>query len=401
VGTVLAELENDDIVRQLAQAQIELETAQANLELSQQDSAYNASRTEISLQTQRLELAKLQQSLEAAKDNVELARLALEDVKDGASAEQLQVAQHQLEQAKNSLWAAQVKRDAVCGYNSEADCDVAQAAVQNGEESVSIAQINLQQLQEAPTAAELAGAQAAYDGALIAQRQLELDIQIKQNAIALTEMELERLQTQVDAQLAAAVERAQLTVDRLQAQVEETQVISPIAGRVTSVGAYAGRAATAYNPLFIVSNDDELELRADPVVSQLELLREGMACIIELTQYPGREIQGEIILLPYPYGSGGGSNVEDADTSTHIAFDPGDLAVESGDLVNITVELEKKDNVLWLPPSAIRTFSGRNFVVIQDESGQQQRVDVTIGIKSSERVEITMGLEEGQTVVGQ
>ncbi len=104
-------------------------------------------------------------------------------------------------------------------------------------------------------------------------------------------------------------------------------------------------------------------------------------------------------MLPYPYGSGGGSNVEDVDTSTHISFDPGDLSVEAGDVVNITVSLEKKEDVLWLPPAAIRTFSGRNFVVVQDADGQQHRVDVVIGIESDERVEIEMGLEEGQIVV--
>jgi multidrug efflux pump subunit AcrA (membrane-fusion protein) len=401
VGTVLAELENDDIVRQLAQAQIELETAQDDLTTSEADTAYQASRTELTLQNQQLQLSKLQQSLEGAKSDVELAQLHLEDVKNGASPEELAVAQSQLEQAKNSLWSAQVRRDATCGQTKEADCDAAQATVQNAEEAVRIATINLQQLQDAPTEQDLAAAQAAYDGAVEAQKQAELDIQIQQNTITLTQMELDRLKSQTDSQLTAAVERAQLTVDRLQAQVEETQVISPIAGRVTSVGAYAGRSATAYNPVFIVADDSQLEIRADPVVSQLELLREGMTCSLELTAYPGRPIEGEITVLPYPYGSGGGSNVEDVDTSTHISFDPGDLSVEAGDVVNITVSLEKKEDVLWLPPAAIRTFSGRNFVVVQDADGQQHRVDVVIGIESDERVEIEMGLEEGQIVVGQ
>jgi len=60
--------------------------------------------------------------------------------------------------------------------------------------------------------------------------------------------------------------------------------------------------------------------------------------------------------------------------------------------------LEVKDDVLWLPPLAVRDFGGRRFVVIE-ENGRQRRVDVTVGIQSADRVEIVSGLEEGQVVL--
>jgi multidrug efflux pump subunit AcrA (membrane-fusion protein) len=60
--------------------------------------------------------------------------------------------------------------------------------------------------------------------------------------------------------------------------------------------------------------------------------------------------------------------------------------------------LEQKEDVLWLPPQAIRTFEGRKFVVVQ-EDGFQQRVDVKVGIEGDDRTEIEEGVEEGQIVV--
>jgi multidrug efflux pump subunit AcrA (membrane-fusion protein) len=75
------------------------------------------------------------------------------------------------------------------------------------------------------------------------------------------------------------------------------------------------------------------------------------------------------------------------------------VEVEPGDLVRVTVVLEQKEDVLWLPPAAIRTFEGRKFVVVQEGAGQRQ-VDVTLGIESEERVEIETGLEEDQVVIG-
>ncbi|MEJ5200292.1 MAG: secretion protein HlyD, partial [Anaerolineae bacterium] len=69
-------------------------------------------------------------------------------------------------------------------------------------------------------------------------------------------------------------------------------------------------------------------------------------------------------------------------------------------LVKVTVIVERKENALWLPPQAIRTFEGRRFVVIKEGVGQR-RVDVKVGIESLDRIEILDGVAEGQQVLGQ
>ena len=57
------------------------------------------------------------------------------------------------------------------------------------------------------------------------------------------------------------------------------------------------------------------------------------------------------------------------------------------------------EDVLWLPPAAIREFNGRLFVVAQ-EGDSQKRVDIKIGLQNENQVEVISGLSEGQTVVG-
>ncbi len=54
--------------------------------------------------------------------------------------------------------------------------------------------------------------------------------------------------------------------------------------------------------------------------------------------------------------------------------------------------------MLWVAPQAIRTYEGRNFVVVKTDS-LPKRVDVRLGIKNEEQVEILEGLEEGQVVI--
>jgi multidrug efflux pump subunit AcrA (membrane-fusion protein) len=61
--------------------------------------------------------------------------------------------------------------------------------------------------------------------------------------------------------------------------------------------------------------------------------------------------------------------------------------------------LQQKDKVLWIPLPALRTFQGKDFVLVV-EGEVQRRVTVTVGIRSEDHVEVLSGLTAGQIVVG-
>lgn len=69
-------------------------------------------------------------------------------------------------------------------------------------------------------------------------------------------------------------------------------------------------------------------------------------------------------------------------------------------IARIRIVLERKDDVLLLPPEAVRSFEGRRFVVVR-EGDRERRATVRIGITTETQVEILEGLEEGDIVVGQ
>ena len=86
-----------------------------------------------------------------------------------------------------------------------------------------------------------------------------------------------------------------------------------------------------------------------------------MTLTAEIVNRPGNFIDGFIRTLPYPYGSGGKiEGVQDEDTAAHIMLEQNiqDLGMDLGDRMRITVELERAENTLWLPPQAIRSFEG-------------------------------------------
>jgi multidrug efflux pump subunit AcrA (membrane-fusion protein) len=282
---------------------------------------------------------------------------------------ELETAQLELERAQVRLEQAQ--------SDHEYQIAVAQA-------NLEVAQLQLQSMQSG----------AAPDATAIA---------IQQKTVELAQLDVDRLAEGIDPLLTSDVRRAELAVSKIEAEIAESQIIAPFDGQLLSISLTPGQAINAYAPVSTIADITNLEVSAELVSNQMEDLSEGMPAAIFLTSRPGVTLSGEVRQLPYPYGSGGrGQTVEDMDKSTRVTIDASatEEGFKLGDLVRVTVELERKADVLWLPPQALRLFDGRRFAVLQD-GDVQRRVDVTVGIETPERVEIEAGLEEGQTVVGQ
>lgn len=229
------------------------------------------------------------------------------------------------------------------------------------------------------------------------------DIAIQERRTDIAQISVNRLSHGVDQLLENDVERAELQVTKLEKAITDAQIVAPFNGQLKSVSLLAGQAVDPYKNVVVIADVESLEVSADLLSNQMDKLEEGMNTSVTLVSRPGLILNGTVRQLPFPYGgSSAGSTVEELDKSTRLTLDQSaaEAGYEEGDLVRITVELERKDGVLWLPPQALRNFDGRRFAVIQDGEAQS-RVDVTVGIQTTERIEIEEGLEEGQVVIGQ
>ena len=356
---LLAELDVDALYRQLARAALDLESARTELVSAESELAYTLARARVNLEMEQVALDKL----ESYDGRVDLA-----------------VVQAELEQATIALQNAQADYDAVSH----------------------MANITMRPEAEALQQATLAHARAkaAYDQAVRQGSQRAFDIQSQQKRVALAQLEVERLAAGVDPRLEQAVAKAELELGDLQAQITDTLILAPFDGEIAAVSTAAGRAVTGFEPVIVLADPTELEATAELSADEMRKLSEGQPATVVPIEYPGQELPGTIRSLPYPYGSGGSATgLDEEDQATRLTVDLHGVEVEPGDLVRVTVVLEQKEDVLWLPPAAIRTFEGRKFVVVQEGAGQRQ-VDVTLGIESEERVEIETGLEEDQVVIG-
>ena len=220
--------------------------------------------------------------------------------------------------------------------------------------------------------------QAQASASTPAQRQF--DLPMKQYAVELAQIDLDE---------------TKLNNEDVQANIDAAQIIAPFDGKALSVDFFAGSDAGAYKAGITIGDTTQMEVTSEPSSDQMSSLIEGQPVTVVASFQPGVELKGKIRQLPFTSKT---SNAADPLTHIQLDTDPTKSGFTYNDAVRVTVILEQKTGVLWLPIQAVRTFEGRRFVVIQD-GAVQRRVDVTVGITGTDRLEITDGLTEGQVVV--
>jgi multidrug efflux pump subunit AcrA (membrane-fusion protein) len=361
-GQVLADLEIDDLERDLESKLLDLKRVQVRLDQAERQLATDIRRTEVDQ-----EIAQIRLEAAQAKDLTPRQEQAAVD----------------LERAAIHLQQVQAKYDEIAWRNDRVV----------REEAANLQQATLDYVR----------AKAAYTLAMQDITQHTYDLSILEREVKLVQITLDELNQGVDPLLVNDVEQAQLDVKKLEAAIADAQIIAPFDGQILSESLTEGREVRGHQTVAIIADLGEMEISADLSPNQLVDLVEGMPVVAYQSNRPGDTYSGYIRRLPYPYGGGGRSEgVEETkeDKSTRIRLEVtfSELDLEVGDVMNIEVVLQQKDDALWLPPQAVRKFEGRRFVVVQ-EGEIQRRVDVKIGIESVDRVEIEEGLTEGQIVI--
>lgn len=359
-GDLLADLENDNLERDLAAVKLNLARAQSRLDDSKR--ATDAQRARAQL-------------------NLEIAQINLQQARSQDLTPRKTLAAIELEKAQLALVRAQAAYDGIAWRNDKGATA----------EAANLQQATLNNNQ----------AKANYDLALQTINNQYFQIEILDRQVKQAQLALDELNKEADPLLANDVEVANLNVKKLEAALADAQIVAPYDGRIMSVTATEGRAATAFQPVMVLGDLSKLEIKANLSSTDVANLAVGMPAKLSLSSKPSDIMAGAIVRLP-PTTVAAGTNAADVDKSTVVGLtDQAKAAtLELGDLVKTIVTVTKKDDALWLPPQAIRTFEGRRFVVIKEGAGQR-RVDVKTGIESVDRVEILDGLTAGQQVLGQ
>jgi multidrug resistance efflux pump len=183
---------------------------------------------------------------------------------------------------------------------------------------------------------------------------------------------------------------AQAKLDAVIQSKSDVELVAPFDSQILSVSIAVGDQVNVRKVVATVADPTQLEIAVIPAPEELSDMGVGQSAIIRLSSQVGAEYPGRVRLLP---------DASSNDSSARLVLDDPAVSLTLNEAVTVIIQIDERADVLWLPPAALRSFQGRDFVLVND-GGVQRRVDVRLGLESDDRIEVVSGLEEGQVVVG-
>lgn len=351
-GDLLADYQINELEGQLATALLDLENAESALQTGAQGETTSIVDAEIAVAN---------------------ARLSLENTKANSPWAGSVSARQGLEDAERNL------------NNAQRAYDDARSRPEQGPSAAEGAYQSLLSAQSA-----LLSAQLSYDQAGQAWANHLFSVKQQENALLQAEMQLERVRSGgADPAGQQQVRAAQLRIDQLNEDIARSSLVSPIDGEVLEVNIKPGDSVQPFTSVIVVGRPEPREAIANLAIGDAQRLSVGLVGTCQIMNDPDSKVQCIVRQIPL--------SARDADQTTRVAASLDN--VTTNQLIEIEMPLQVRENVLWLPPAAIRTFQNRTFVVLETPDGPRS-VDVQIGLRTNERVEIVNGVSEGDVVQG-
>ncbi|CAM3573033.1 efflux RND transporter periplasmic adaptor subunit [Marinicrinis lubricantis] len=205
-------------------------------------------------------------------------------------------------------------------------------------------------------------------------------------------------------------ENARLEIVEMEEQIERAKLKAPFSGTIVSINVSRGDAVQAYKPVAVIADLTQLTVTAKLSQNDLQKVAPGMEAVVDINGIGSQ--QGTVKQLPVdngeeqptdPWGNpmpGNENDVESIEDYLVVELAGMPEGATRGTPLSVKVIVDRKENAVVIPPSALRTYGGRTYVQVVEEDGTKREVDVEVGQQTSTAVEIVKGLEPGQKVVG-
>jgi len=201
----------------------------------------------------------------------------------------------------------------------------------------------------------------------------------------------ERLPKNIEA-LRAQVAQAQAQVELIKTNIKNSVIKAPISGLVSSKQINPGEMCQAGAALGSIVNIDKVKVVIDVPEEDINKIKEGQETTVNIDALGDEgKIKGKISIISPASGSSRLFKVK-------IEMENKDHTLKPGMFASVNVVRGIKENVITVPKDAVMIKKHGNVVYVVKEGIAEERL-VKIGVTNGDRVEITEGLNEGETVV--
>ena len=167
---------------------------------------------------------------------------------------------------------------------------------------------------------------------------------------------------------------------------------APISGIIVERGGSVGATVGSDADLFKIVDLSSVWVDANVFEKDLGRVRVGQAVQVTVTAFPDTPYAGRVSLIS--------SEVDPETRSVRVrtVVPNRDGRLKPDMFANVSIVTAARKTAISVPLSAVLEDGGRSIVYVADGDGYKKK-DVTLGIKSEDRVEIVSGLSAGDKVV--
>jgi HlyD family secretion protein len=253
-----------------------------------------------------------------------------------------------------------------------------------------------------------ASVNSAASALAVARNNLTSVTSSSQNTIIAREGDLQRAKDQLEQIKAgpsaaqrlssqSQVNQAIASVDLIKKQIEDSSVVAPYDGIVTSVEGEVGETVSSAEVFISMMIPNGFEIKAN--ISEVDISKLKIGDEVEITfDALGSDqiFKGEV------------SEIDPAETEVSgviyykvmTIFTADSAVIKPGMTANLDIMTAKRENVVKIPFQALKEKDdGYKYVQVVDDKGVISEVGVKVGLKGDVDLEITEGLSEGQKVI--
>lgn len=191
-----------------------------------------------------------------------------------------------------------------------------------------------------------------------------------------------------------------------QANVNDTIIVSPMDGVVIgepkTVGTMITAGVTSPTVIMTVADMSNKQINAKVDETDIGKVKVGQKATFTVDAYTGKTFTATVANISQ---TDVGSTWSSSTSTTTVIYysvtlnidDPENL-LKPAMTARVNINIAEKNDVLMIPLSALKTNNNGQYVVVVTPDGKTENRNVTVGLYSDDKVEITDGLSEGDTL---
>lgn len=201
------------------------------------------------------------------------------------------------------------------------------------------------------------------------------------------------------ASVQAQINQLQVKKAELTKQSSQSTVVAPFSGTVLKVDAKNGQAVMKGTEMITMGDLSKLQVVADINESDVKEIQVGQKALVSGTSMGKEKAAATVIRIsPLATKIQKGETTGKTKVNVTLELDQAVSVLKPGFNVDVDIMITNKNNILVVPFQAVVNDPSGSFVWVA-ENGLAKKRPVQIGTESDLNVEITSGLNEGDSVI--